>query len=387
MDYHIKVIQMLYRLAYEIGGTNNKAVCVNVEDINKDGFTIDDNLIVIEPTVKGVGKENEFIAQLRRIGDEALRRAGAEKSELDGIGIGSPGPLNTLEGTIVSPVNFEGMGTVHIVDAQSEYFGTKNVHLENDVSTASLGERNFGIGKIYNCQNFVVVTSGTGLGGGVIVNGRMPTGWRGNFAEIGHTIVDYTLDARADGCTRNNPSAHGHWEAYCAAHWLGIWAADAFKELPNNKQKNTLLYTIVRDGIIRKEGIKEFKEEKVYSNIRAEDVFEAYMRSDPFAVGMVDDFREYHARGLSTVITNFNPEYITLMGPLHLNNTDIVLHNLRADGTKDENHLAKRALELTYSATAMQPKNLIITPLGNKIGLYGAIALVDEKKKEYPFMY
>ena len=369
-----KISNNNYRLAFEIGATKILAMCVDPSSIDTNNPKLNYALVVNENTVTGRGKGDDFVNQLIRLGEAALREARVDKAQLDATDVGSPGPLDSRLGILQNPANFKGMGDVQVVEPLRDHFGV-DTYLDNDVATAAAGELIYGIGRTRGSRNFVVITSGTGLGGGVIADGRLPGGYQGNFGEIGHATIDYSAEARADGCTENNDTRPvGHWEAYCAASWFAKWAVDELKQEPNPQKSELYQYVQSSRNLT--------SPSQVYASIRSEDVFQAYREGDPFAMSMVEKFREMHARGLAHLITHYNPEFITLMGPLHIYDGDIVLHNEQPDGSKEMYHLARMALARCYSPDAMKPENLIVTSLGHEIGLFGAIALADFKREQ-----
>jgi glucokinase len=345
-------------LAYEIGGTNAKATAVNLDDSN---FTIDN--VICEPTVVGKDKGLEYIQQLARIGDNALKFTNIKKSDLVGIGIGSPGPLNVNLGT-VTPTNSE-IGEVQIVEPLSSYFNVETI-LGNDVGTAALGSRDYGIGKGKDKPNIVVITSGTGLGGGCIDKGKLIEGTDGNAYEIGHFVIDYSTDARHDACTKKNPTAKGHWEAYCSGTHFAKWVVDEMMK------KDVIELIPLMDSVNKKPMTINNLD-----NLNAKHVFDMYEKKDPFCLNMVENFRQMHARGLGIVISTADPDYIILMGSMHIKSESAMLHE-GPDGEKSQNYLAKLALEYCHPDFKFKPENLMITPLGDKIGLYGAVVLGKE---------
>jgi len=132
------------------------------------------------------------------------------KHKLQGIGIGSPGVVTVKKGTVENPPNFPGWTKVNLGKIIEKEFKIK-VHVENDANAAAIGEMIFGAGKILN--SFVMVTLGTGVGGGIIQNRKLYRGEFGAAGELGHITIDY----KGDRC---NCGSYGCIETYAGNKYL-----------------------------------------------------------------------------------------------------------------------------------------------------------------------
>lgn len=148
------------------------------------------------------------LAQMKSLIGETLR--GREQTTLEGIGIGSPGPLDPFEGVVIFAANLRHWSNVPLRSMISEMTGLR-AELNNDGNAGALGEFHFGAGQGY--QNIVYVSIGTGIGGGVIVNGQLLLGRRGLAAEIGHMSI--AEDGPVCGCGNT-----GCWEAFASGSVL-----------------------------------------------------------------------------------------------------------------------------------------------------------------------
>src|SRR5258708_1265891 len=119
---------------------------------------------------------------------QALDEAGVTLDEITGIGVASPGPLNNRTGTIYAPPNLPAWNGVPLRDILQEQY-QKPVFVENDANAAALGEYLFGVGQ--GSRDIVYLTVSTGIGGGVIVDGRIMEGVNGSAAELGHITIDW----------------------------------------------------------------------------------------------------------------------------------------------------------------------------------------------------
>jgi glucokinase len=129
----------------------------------------------------------KVVERLAETIERALDAADAKPRDLGGIGVGVPGPIDTERGVVRVAVNLgQGWNNLPLADKLEERLGLKAV-IDNDVRVGALGEFTHGAGK--DVQDMVAIFVGTGIGGGVILNGELRTGFRGGAGEVGHTIV------------------------------------------------------------------------------------------------------------------------------------------------------------------------------------------------------
>ena len=132
------------------------------------------------------------------------------KYKLHGIGIGSPGTVSLKSGIVENPPNFPGWKKIDLGRIIKKEFNTK-VHVDNDANAAAIGEMFFGAGK--NINSFVMITLGTGVGGGIVFNRKIFRGEHGGAGEVGHMTIDY----KGDKC---NCGSFGCIEAYAGNSYL-----------------------------------------------------------------------------------------------------------------------------------------------------------------------
>lgn len=167
---------------------NNYAVGVDLGGtFVKIGIVTDKGKIIDKISIDTFAEQGpkKVISQIKKGIKELLSK---NKYKISGIGIGAPGVINAKQGIVENPPNLPGWGKVKLASAIKKEFGF-NVFVENDANAAAVGEFMFGAGKKLN--SFVMVTLGTGVGGGIIFNGKL---FRGNFGaagEIGHTTIDH----------------------------------------------------------------------------------------------------------------------------------------------------------------------------------------------------
>ncbi|MCI4438304.1 ROK family protein [archaeon] len=252
-------------------------------------------------------------------------------SKVIGIGIGSIGPMDIKKGIIFPPnLNFK----FAFLTAPLKEKLNLPVYLLNDCVAAVVGEKNFGAGK--EVDNLVYITISTGIGGGVYVNGNLLLGKEGNAHEVGHTVLDYR-GKLVCGCGKP-----GHWEAYCSGKNLPRFA----KLIMEEEKIESKLSDMIKDN---------------FSYVTSEIIFKLAREGDKLAKVVVERCSEINAMGFANVIDVYDPSLITVGGSVVLNNLDLVLEPIKK---KVRN----------YAANSIP--DIIPTPLGQDIVLYGAIATV-----------
>jgi glucokinase len=204
--------------------------------------------------------------------------------EVAGIGIGAPN-ANYYSGTIENAANLPFVGTVNFTDLIRKYFpDIKHIKLTNDANAAALGELIYGGGK--GMRNFVMITLGTGLGSGIIVNGDLVYGSDGFAGECGHTTL--VPDGRLCGC-----GGYGHLEAYCSA--TGI--------------KRTVYELLAQYNATESELARV-----PYADMTAKIVFDAAENGDFIAKEVFKNTGELLGRSLADTVHHLSPEAIFLFG-------------------------------------------------------------------------
>ena len=205
--------------------------------------------------------------------------------------------------------------------------------LDNDANIIALGEAKYGAAK--GSKSSVTVALGTGIGGGIYVNGMLISGFKGAGGEIGHMKI--VKEGRLCGCGQR-----GCFEAYASATGL---IREAVSRLTVNKQN--LLYTMIEGNI---------------AGLEAKDIFDAAKEGDVFSLDLVDYEAEYLAMGIANILNIINPETIVLGGGVALAG-DILLNPLRKK-------LEKYALPVT-----LEDLKIVQGILGNEAGIKGAVGL------------
>ncbi|MCD7818240.1 MAG: ROK family glucokinase [Lachnospiraceae bacterium] len=249
------------------------------------------------------------------------------KEEVAGVGIGIPGPVNDA-GEVTVAVNLH-WGHVNIVKELGDLTGLK-VKAGNDANVAALGELWQGGGAGY--QDMIMVTLGTGVGGGIILGGKILAGAHGAGGEIGHAHIDDTI---AEAC---NCGGHGCLEQVASA--TGI-AKLARKALEASDEPSLM---------------------RAHKNISAKTVFDAVKEGDTLASQVARTFGEYLGKALAVFTVVVDPQIVVIgggvskAGPILL---DYVTEPFR-----------------TYAFPSCRDTEFALAKLGNDAGIYGAAKMV-----------
>ena len=316
----------MYRIGVDLGGTNivSGVVNENCEIVAKAS----------RPTNAPRAAEGIFDDIAATI-KEAMDKAGITKEDVVSIGVGTPGSVNK-ELELIEFANNLGFDNVPAYRLLRERTGIQNVYFDNDANCAALGEATAGCGK--GAKDFVMITLGTGVGSGIIANGKLVTGLNYAAGEMGHTVIVY-------GGLPCNCGRRGCWEKYSSATALIAQTKDAMRENPDS-----IMWDLVDDDIL---------------NVTGRTAFDAMRKGDEAAKRVVDNYIAYLACGISNVVNIFQPEVLAVGGGI---------------GNEKENLLApvrKILASERYSIHAKKQTELKAATLGNDAGVIGA-ALLDE---------
>ncbi len=204
---------MKFIIGVDLGGTYIKA-----GSVSKDGNLLNESSI---PSMGEVGPE-AVVSQIAKAVEAIKQKHPGE--ELLGVGIGSPGIVDLDGGTVKYPPNLANWKVFRLGEEVSKMIGAR-VEVENDANAAAVGEMKFGAGK--GLQNFIMITLGTGVGGGFIIDGKVFRGETGGAGEIGHTTINF--DGPLCGCGN-----HGCVEAYVGQKYLSRRVAEQLKDHPGS---------------------------------------------------------------------------------------------------------------------------------------------------------
>ena len=257
----------------------------------------------------------------------------------DAIGISCGGPLDERAGIIMSPPNLSGWDNVEIVNILSKRFSVP-VTLRNDANACALAEWRFGAGK--GCENMVFLTFGTGLGAGLIINGKLYSGANGNAGEVGHIRL-----------AEEGPIGYGK-----AGSFEGFCSGGGIAELGR---------MAARAALARGESLFGCKNEKQIENINTKMLAELAKSGDADAIAIFNESGKRLGEGLSVIIDAFNPERIVI-GSVYERARELFECEMKKV-------LSREALGVSLDACQILPAEL-----GDKIGDYAAISVAVECK-------
>lgn len=311
---------MLY-LGIDLGGTNITAGIVQA-----DGKIIDKKTT---PTMNGRDSD-AILDDMADLCNKLLEENELTIKDVKSLGIGLPGLLDKKKGVLVyaNNLNFDG---VNVVKEMKKRINLP-VYIENDANCAAIGENTCGAAD--GDKNVVYVTLGTGVGAGILINGKVFDGAFGGGGEAGHMVIV----AEGEMCTCGRK---GCWEAYASANALRREGRIAAAKYPNSA-----IFRMV-DGDIRL--------------IEAKTVFDAADEGDEIAKTIVDNYVIYVAIGLVNLVNIFQPEAIVIGGGICARGEDLInpiveILNTRVYGGK------------------LKTK-VVVASLGNDAGIVGAAML------------
>ncbi len=312
----------MYILGIDIGGTKCAVITAEYSDgyitlLKKEKCSTD---LRISP--------HKMIERLIEMAEHIL------EGKPDAIGISCGGPLDSEKGIIMSPPNLPGWDNVEIVRQIENHFGVR-ARLQNDANACAVAEWKFGAGK--GCRNMIFLTFGTGLGAGLILDGRLYCGTNDNAGEVGHIRLE-----------KSGPVGYGKagsFEGFCSGG--GIARLGYMKAMERIEEGTYPAY---------------FKEGTDPSEITAKAIAEAADKGDETALEVYRICAEQLGRGLSVLIDILNPQIIVI-GSIFAR-----AHHLLWDTA--ERIIKEEALPLSTECCRIVP-----AMLGENIGDYASIAI------------
>ena len=310
---------MVYYAGVDLGATNVRAIVAEA-----DGTTIGVSRRGTPRGPTGIDVTEGVLRTLR----EACGDAGIAPDQIGAAGIGSIGPFDLAEGTVIDPANLpDSIDRIPLTGPIAELIDSEAVYLHNDTTAGVIGER---FHAERNPDDMVYITISSGIGAGVCCDGEIVSGWDGNAGEVGHCVVD-PRGRLTCGCGHD-----GHWEAYCSGNRIPHYARLLAQDDPTIETKLPL------DG----------------PDFTAKDVFE-HAGEDELADYTIEQIAHWNAIGLTNVIHAFAPIVVSFGGAVALNNEELVV-----DAVRD------RVSEMVMTNVP----EITVTELGDDVVLEGALA-------------
>ena len=318
----------MYTIGIDLGGTN---IAIGL---------CDDELKIIDkgsvPTL-GTRPGEEIVADMAKLTEEIIDRNGLSLDDIEYVGIATPGTANAKTG-IVEYANNLPFKNFPISDLFKKYLAVKRVIIDNDANAAALGEALAGAAK--NTKSSVMITLGTGVGGGIILDGKIFAGGMNcSGAELGHTVIK--VGGRQCSCGRR-----GCFEAYSSATALTDLTKEKMREL-ELKGVNSLLFD---------EAEKEGK-------VSARTAFNAADRGDVYGKDLVKDYIEHLAVGITNMVNIFQPEVVCIGGGVSAQGDSLLLPLIDIVSVEQ------------YTRDNPNKSKIVIATLGNDAGIVGAAGL------------
>lgn len=264
----------MYYIGIDLGGTNIAAGVVDTEGKILASMSIPTN----------VGRAwQEIVKDMADLSRKVIEKAGVSESDVKAVGIGCPGSIDNKKGECAYANNLK-MDHAGIADEFRKHFDIP-VNLENDANAAALGEYAIN-GK--GMDTFVFITLGTGVGGGIIIDGKIFRGSNGAGAELGHSVI--VSGGEDCSCGRK-----GCWEAYASVTALIRQTKAAMEQNPDS-----LMHEIA----------------KAEGRVSGKTSFDAAKKGDKAALAVVNKYFEYIGEGITDMINIFQPQKIVIGGSI-----------------------------------------------------------------------
>lgn len=308
-------------IGIDIGGMSLKAGVVSLN-----------GKILLKEKIKTTSTSgDEFLADLKTLLEKVLKEAKENDFEVEGIGFGVPGMVDRENGIIEKMANIEGKN----IDVKSALaYLNLPIKMSNDANVACLAEQKFGAAK--GLKDVVMLTLGTGIGGGVIIDGKLYEGREGKGTELGHICL--VKDGEKCGCGRR-----GCFEAYASAKAL-IRITKEHME----KNKNSLMWECSSNNL---------------DNVGGHTAFECAKAGDLEANKVVEEYVSNLGEGMLDYCNIFRPEAFVIGGGVSAQKSYLT--------DKLEKYLSER----NYGYEGAPKSDVIVASLGNDAGIIGAAAL------------
>ena len=269
-----------YIIGVDLGGTKIFAGAVSKDGARTSGM----RSIATQPELGAEGVVDRMVGLIEGVILDTIQETGATRKDFVGIGVGAPGPLDREKGLVVVAPNL-GWRDFPLRDRIGSRLNLPAT-LDNDANCATVGE--FWLGAARGARNVIGITIGTGIGGGIIINGELYHGSSDVAGEIGHT----TIDVNGRHCKCGN---YGCLEAYASGPAIATRAREALA-----REDNASMMTSMVDGQL--------------DRLTAELVYDAAKKGDGLANEIVRDTARYLGAGIATLLNVINPDVVVVAG-------------------------------------------------------------------------
>ncbi|MBO5852747.1 MAG: ROK family protein [Clostridia bacterium] len=319
----------MYRLGIDLGGTN---IAVAVVD--------EEYKIVGRAKVKTEAHRpaEQICDSIAFAAKEAVKAANLTIDDIASAGIGTPGSVIPSEGIVTYANNFTGFNNLPLCAMLKERLGI-DIYIDNDANAAAYGEYLAGAG--VGTKDFIAVTLGTGVGGGIIVDGKMLLGCNFAGGELGHIVLH--MDGEPCTCGRR-----GCFEAYASATALIRQTERAMAE-----NKDSIMWKLV---------------EKSGGKVSGRTAWDGMRKGDKAATEVVDNYCRYLAEGVCNIMNIFQPDLLCIGGGISAEKDNLIVP------------VNKIVRENIYTKNTETKDRICVAKLGNDAGIIGA-AFLDKLYK------
>lgn len=316
-------------IGIDVGGTNLKA-----------GLVDESGLILATHSIKvaQVDDADSLAWTLVSLTQELCRAAGVSLEQVVSVGVGVPGTVEIRSGTILYTCNLP-LKNVPLRKLFHRYLATP-LYIENDANCAALAEYFVGAGR--GSKRFITVTLGTGIGGGIVHNGKIFHGANGMAGEVGHMSIVY--GGEPCPCGRR-----GCWERYASAQALKRMTAQAVAE-----HSDSVLAAVVREN---------------GGHVSGRSAFEAMRRGDQTGKAVCEQYIDYLAAGIINLVNIFQPDTLAIGGGVSNEDDRFLLDPLR-----------RRVERESIPCSRDKMTKIVKAELGNRAGIIGAAFLGKNKR-------
>ena len=317
----------MYYVGVDLGGTN---IAVGIVDESK-------KIIAKGSVPTFASREGELIIKdMAGLVEELLRNNKIALSDVAYVGIATPGTVDDKNGVVVRAYNLP-FDHFPIAEIFKRYLAVKDVFVANDANAAALGEAIVGAAR--GSRNSVMITLGTGVGGGIIIDGKIYSGFNGSAGELGHIVIKH--GGRQCTCGRR-----GCWEAYSSATALSAVTKERIAECDIKGIPSLMV-----------------DEYKATGKATARTAFAAMKKGDKVAAAVVDYYIDHLACGIANIVNAFQPEILCIGGGI-CNEREYLL-----------TPLCEKVRHEQYTRANDVQTKIVIAELGNDAGIIGAACL------------
>ena len=317
----------MVRLGVDLGGTN---IAVGIVDENYQ--VVHKDSVPTQATRAPEASVDDIAMLCRRV----LADKGLTLADVGGVGIAAPGTINSRDGYVVYANNLP-FHQFPIVSLLKERLGDIPTFVDNDANAAAWGEAIAGAAK--GTKNSVMITLGTGVGGGIVIENKIYSGFNGAGAELGHMVI--VADGEPCSCGRK-----GCWEAYSSATALIRMTKQKLDECEAQGRKTFMAEIVAKKG-----------------RVTGRTAFDAKRAGDEAACEVVDTYIHYLACGIVNLVNVLRPEILSIGG------------GVSGEGQALLDALLPIVRKECYGGSAVEQTEIRIAALGNDAGIVGAAVL------------